>query len=1033
MLGGRPRELPRSAMAVLPRERLVSVVEQRFNRKITLVQGGAGLGKTTLLVSALSKELPSNSVDVWFPLRAGDLSAISLASELLSVLGSERVVTGDVGNDAEAIADALWLRSPERVCLLFDDAHVLPVGGEAEALLAAIVERLPPNGHVLLASRRSAPFPYSRQLVLGEAAMIDGDMLLFRDDECDQFAHQRNANSALVRTSGGWPALAELMISGRGSKAAVQSGAPQTIDLGEVTGASRSLPTGMSGFDFVWEEILNRIPIEQQRALRLLALAGSLDDQSFTTLTGLSESLRDLLDGLPLVSNTGSRFRLHDIWTEALFYKVNADTIRETRQQVAAFASTSDDHERAFQVLVGGGLWSQALESIRSMLVSETYTREPAELREWLGALPDEYRTDPVAVLLDGLSRRGAAPPSSIAALERAVSEFAERIDEEAELVGLATLSTMALNRGDFKLASKLYRRVRTLQQSGSCAASALLSVMNATMRLSEGFADDAVVIISAHPLDGSHSLRGMVAMVRARCLLEAGRLADTLDLLETNRRLVRPYRLGTETFRNRAIWQLGRHDEALALIAESVVEADRAGRQHDRDLASMMHAGYLALLGRLGEARTEILAFERGGVESLPFVRMNYRIARAMVNASECDDGLAARELRTFLSDAVFFAALPRAVLGMFYILVEEQRPSIDDADLRGMNATIREIAQALVAARVNDDLELARTLVGMPTDILLSHFAGPWLVELAVLCSAVGNSSMLHVLDDLGTRYRNVVVQLGKSPNVAIERTANRLLATIPVAAPSKLRLSVLGPIEIVCDGIQVLGDLKRDRVRALLLLVVIHRKITRERAAFLLWPELDVNGAANNLRTTLSYLQRTLEPHRTPDVRPFFLRQDGPWLTLIQDSSLDVDLWNFETQFGKAVNAENAHDPTTALAEYSAAAVLWRDVLGVDVANAHWAEESAELVRSKCIRAGIRASELLSGRDDSMALDLALRIRSIEPWSEQVHVLVARAHWNLGDIPAAKRALERGRRALDEIGVSPSASFQDLERSF
>lgn len=51
--------------------------------------------------------------DVWFPFRAGDGSAISMASELLVVLRSELAVTGDVAVDAETIADALWLRSPE--------------------------------------------------------------------------------------------------------------------------------------------------------------------------------------------------------------------------------------------------------------------------------------------------------------------------------------------------------------------------------------------------------------------------------------------------------------------------------------------------------------------------------------------------------------------------------------------------------------------------------------------------------------------------------------------------------------------------------------------------------------------------------------------------------------------------------------------------------------------------------------------------------------------------------------------------------
>ena len=1041
-------------MPVVHRERLVSVVEQRFDRKLTVLRAGAGLGKTTLLVSALSTGSPMGASDVWFPFRSGDVSAISMASELLVVLGSERAVTGDVTVDAETIADALWLRSPDKVCVVFDDGHVLPEGGEAESLIAAVVDRLPPNGHVLFASRRLPPFKLARHLARGEAVVVEGDSLLFGDDECDQFALQRNADCEFVRRSGGWPALAELMSSRRSQDIQDIQGveaAPTVLGVKKGQGVQKSSASSSSGgridggkfvvnanqsagtatFDFVWEEVLVGLDKEQQGALRLFALAGSLDSASFNTLTGRQETLHQLLDGLPLVTTVGQRFRLHDIWTDALMHRVDEPTAREARLRVAAFACGAQDFERAFHVLHGGGLWAQALETIRSMLVSERHTREPAVLREWLAAIPEEFKNEPVVALLDGLSRRGTVPDSSVAALQRAISAFASNKDEDAELVALAALSTMALNRGDLDLATQLYVRVLTLEQSGSKPASALLGVMNATIRLSEGLCDEAVEIVERHPVDGPHALRGMVAMVRARCLLEAGRLSDALDLLENQRAVLRPYRLGVETFRNRAIWQLGRHEEALSLVAASVHEADRAGRHHDRDLAAMMHALYCALAGRAVEARAQILDFERRGGELLPFVQMNYRLARSMVQAAEGDDIGAAQELRLFLADSAFLAALPRAALGMFYVLLEEQRPLIDAADLRGANATIRSVARAIVAARTKDDLDPARTLVGLPTKILASHFPGPWLVELAVLSHAAGNFGMQHILDDLGTRHRNVLMQLGKSANVAISRAALSIGLTIPLAAPCKLQVSVLGPMEVRADGSDVVGELKRDRVRALLLLVVIYRKITRERAASLLWPDLDASGGANNLRTTLSYLQRTLEPNRPTDVPPFFLRQDGPWLTFSSDASVEVDLWKFASHFDAAVAAENAHDPSVAVPEFQAAADLWRDDLGIDVANAQWAEENAELVRSKFIRAGLRAGELLCGRDDTAALALGLRIRTIEPWAEAVHLLVARAHRNLGEPLAVRRALDRGRDALDEIGLEPSRVFVEMER--
>ena len=54
--------------------------------------------------------------------------------------------------------------------------------------------------------------------------------------------------------------------------------------------------------------------------------------------------------------------------------------------------------------------------------------------------------------------------------------------------------------------------------------------------------------------------------------------------------------------------------------------------------------------------------------------------------------------------------------------------------------------------------------------------------------------------------------------------------------------------------------------------------------------LWPDLDDRG--HNLRVTLGYLQRVLQPDRASNDPPYFLRSNGPWLSLEGRDHLVVD---------------------------------------------------------------------------------------------------------------------------------------------
>ena len=84
--------------------------------------------------------------------------------------------------------------------------------------------------------------------------------------------------------------------------------------------------------------------------------------------------------------------------------------------------------------------------------------------------------------------------------------------------------------------------------------------------------------------------------------------------------------------------------------------------------------------------------------------------------------------------------------------------------------------------------------------------------------------------------------------------------------------LRISLLGRLE-VSVGSRVVGEegwrLRKAASLLKLLALAPHRRLHREQAMELFWPDLAPRSAANDLHQTLHGARRTLEPD-TPDFR-------------------------------------------------------------------------------------------------------------------------------------------------------------------
>ena len=262
--------------------------------------------------------------------------------------------------------------------------------------------------------------------------------------------------------------------------------------------------------------------------------------------------------------------------------------------------------------------------------------------------------------------------------------------------------------------------------------------------------------------------------------------------------------------------------------------------------------------------------------------------------------------------------------------------------------------------------------------------------------------------------------------------ERTTNA--PVMSAGTPGyRLRVCLLGPFALDRDDRRVAHpDLRRERVRQMLSYLAIHPRTTRQRVAAELWPDFGDEAAGRNLRVTLAYLQRVLEPGRRGSNPPYFLRADGPALKLSVGHWLSVDVYEFDRCLDEAEKADGEGATSLALPGYQRALALYRGDFCEGQPDADWAALERDRLRLRYLTAVIRAGELLlADGDEHTPLRLGHEALHAEPWSEAAYRLLISTHLARGEHAQARRTLTRCQAMLADLQVAPEPQTEMLTR--
>ena len=236
--------------------------------------------------------------------------------------------------------------------------------------------------------------------------------------------------------------------------------------------------------------------------------------------------------------------------------------------------------------------------------------------------------------------------------------------------------------------------------------------------------------------------------------------------------------------------------------------------------------------------------------------------------------------------------------------------------------------------------------------------------------------------------------------------------------------IAVRMLGRFQIVAGGRVVIDhSWPRRKAMALVKLLALRpgRAAHREAVLDLLWPELDVRAASNNLRQSMHHLRAALA---AAGVTVALIVTQGTVLALAPDAVTDVE--EFRAKAARARTSGDARAYADALALYTG------DLLPEDLYQP-WTERPRDEARNLSMALLLELSRLQATRGDSEdAMSNLHRLLAAEPAHEEAHRALMVLYAETGARYRALRQYLACQQALDrELGVEPLEETQALYR--
>ncbi len=394
--------IPRTRSVLVPRPRLIELINRHKPPCFTLISAPAGFGKTTLLSDWVHQHKIQAA---WVSLDAADNDPVRFLGYVSAAL---MTVDPTVGDDALAAIQSPQSVPTDRiltlvvndiaeyqgsVALILDDYQFIE-SEEVHQALFSVIDHLPQNLHILLASRVDPPWPFARFRARGIMNEIRASDLRFTDPEAHAFLNEmmdlslsQAEISQLGERTEGWIAGLQMVAL------SLQDRSDRTQFIEAFSGSNRYI------LDYLMEEVLEH----QAEDIRTFLLETSILDRMCAPLcqkvTGQSnaQEILEQIDrsNLFLVPLDDDRrwYRYHHLFADLLqsrLKELQSARIRELHEAASVWFEERNLINEAIHHGFEADDRDRSIQLIESNSLELVFQGGLGTLERWLRLLPPE-------------------------------------------------------------------------------------------------------------------------------------------------------------------------------------------------------------------------------------------------------------------------------------------------------------------------------------------------------------------------------------------------------------------------------------------------------------------------------------------------------------------------------------------------------------------------------------------------------------------------------------------------------------------
>ncbi|MBI9045642.1 MAG: hypothetical protein JEZ06_14225 [Anaerolineaceae bacterium] len=1064
---------PRIPERVFARPRITTELSAAANYRLTVIQAGAGYGKTTALTALALKKTNS----IWYQVAREDSDPLVFLLHLchttqitlpeirhlpISVLESWDSNRGTLPSleVIDQFINALSAGEKEPIYLLLDDVHLILSNEDISLILDRLISLKPENLHIILSTRKPLQLPnLQRWQMYGEVQILDQSMLAFTQDEIETL-FSRHYGYDLTKTeiqllnevTEGWAITLQLIWQSLRSGTSRTPFRTNPLSVEEVINKpSNSLEML---FEVLAREVLEQQPEDVQRFLEISATLREMTPSSCDALRKMNDSAEMLAyikdQELFVIDQGDETMRYQHIFYRFLRQRTPEEQLKKWQYQAADHFIKEKNFEEAIYHLISAGYYQDAAQLLNDYAAQLLATGRLDTLVTHLDALPPEtlYEHPMLLYYLGDLARLRSRYLEAMGWYQQAEKLWQERNQKDGVARAIRGRARVYLDTVDPVKAEEL------LQEA---------------LRLSDG-TDDRETMARMYDLLAENKLN-----------------AGKLDEMEALREKASSYRQegpDEEGLSSRVLLRTGRLKEAQteleALLDEEQLHPIRTPRAHRETLLllSLIYAFQglakealdsaekgLARGKKLNSTFVTAVGHMRRGhaLMLLPDSSKNYPPAREdMQKAVEISHSIAVPRLRVeaywgLCHNYGYMGELEKARQAA----EEGIRIAVQAGDEWIASITRLKLAVSFLLANrfqsASDFFHQALNGFQECSDVFAVTATRLWLCYQWFL-----NRNFDQVLQELplvfeGCRqheYEFILFRptLLSFPNERLivpmllwarEQGLDKELinqALVQMGIPDveyhpgyRLKVYTLGKFEVFL-GNQCLphNGWRRDKARQLFQLLLTNRAkpLDREQIFELLWPDLDPDAAKRNFKVALNNLYRVLEPQRQAGQESAFVLRSGSSYALRPEA----DIWIDKESFLDAIDLAQKNlekNPEVAINYLQKAIDDYEGDYLPKIRYQNWAISEREHLSVIFLRAADQLAELyLDQKRFSEGIETCERILTQDNCWEPAYQYLMIAHDRLGNHGQVARIYHRCFNAMQkELDIEPAPATMKL----